>query len=404
MDDSGVLILGGGHGGAAVAAQLRQLSFRASVTLLADEPHYPYQRPPLSKDAGSTHIPQYIYPAQFYRDNNIDVRLASRAEQIDVVAKQVHTSGGARYRYGSLVIATGAAPRSLDVPGGTLKGIQALRTTEDRQSLSAAMACRGQLMVVGGGFVGLEIAALATELGCTVTVVEAGDHILSRVASPELATYLTQTHTASGVTIHCSRQVVGFLGEETVTGARLSDGSVVACDHVLVGIGATPRDGLAERAGIACDGGIIVDGACRTSATDVFAVGDCSNRHHDRLGGLRRLESIPSASEQAKIVAQTIVGNHRSAHGVPWFWSDQMNTKVKNVGVYSPGLDTVVVDPETCRDGERAYFHLDRAGSVIAVETVNSPRLFALGKRITERGGAVDRMAIEKVATNNFRL
>lgn len=396
VERRGVLIIGAGHGGSTVAAQLRQLHYDGAITLISDEPHYPYHRPPLSKEGESGDTIQLLFPEHFHHDNNIELMLDTRVESVDTTGKSVRTAAGAVYHYDALVFATGAAPRELPIAGASLRGVQTLRTFDDRCTMREAMARGCRFAIVGAGFVGLEVAALAQDSGCPTTVVEAAGQVLARVASPGLAAHLTQIHRDNGVTIVCSRQVVEFEGRNgQLTGVRLSDGTSVPCEHAVVGVGARPRDELGQAAGLACWDGVQVDADCRTSVDGVFAVGDCTRREHDLFAEPLRLESIPSALEQARVVAHAVVGTPRHAHAVPWFWSDQMATKVKNVGVYTPALETIVVDPATCREGERGFFHLDESGVVAAIETVNSPRLFAMGKQMVARGGRVERESIE---------
>lgn len=387
-----VVIVGAGHGGANAAALLRQHGFTGSVTLIGAEPSAPYQRPPLSKDflkqkvAGEDLL---IKPEHFYEEQEIGLVLGSEVEKVDLVSRRVHLSGAEPLDYDALVLATGASARRLDVPGIDLSGVCELRTRGDAEWLGAHLAPGSRVLVVGGGYVGLEVAASAQHLGAQVTVLEREERVLARVASPALAAWLTDHHNSQGTEIITSADVAEFVdrGNGTVGAVRLVDGREYSCDVALVGVGAVPRDELARQAGLVCDGGIVVDAEARTNDPSVFAVGDATRRPLHHYDGAHRLESIPSAVEQAKQATCAILGEAGPRPEVPWFWSDQFDVKLKIAGLLLD-VDTTVQrgDPTT---GKFALYHL-HGSRVVAVETVNSGPDFMAGKQFIDHRTTVD--------------
>ncbi|WP_067905126.1 NAD(P)/FAD-dependent oxidoreductase [Nocardia vaccinii] len=374
-----VIIVGAGQAGGTLVGLLRQVGFTGRVVMFGAEPVPPYYRPPLSKKYDSEDYVQWLRPESFYADNDIELRLAEPVVGIDRSARSVRTRSGHTVDYETLVLATGARPRPLPVPGSDLTGVLALRTLADAAELRTAVLAGARLAIVGGGYIGLEVAAAARARGCEVTVIEREKRILARVASPELSRILTESHRARGTHIITGADAGEVLGRDgRVRGVRLGDGSEIECDTVIVGIGAIPEDGLARDAGLDCMAGIVVDGAARTSDPNILAIGDVTHRMHDSLGAMVRLESIPSATEQAKQAAAVITGTAVPPHEVPWFWSDQFDLKMKMAGILTPGTDAVLRgDPaDSC-----SLFHLDAEGIVRCVETVNAAADFMAGKR-----------------------
>lgn len=392
-----VLIVGAGQAGGTLAGLLRQQRFPGRVILVGAESDPPYQRPPLSKKYDGEDYIQWLRPESFYADNDIELRLADPVVGIDRSARTASLRSGAVLPYGTLVFATGASPRSLPVPGADLPGVLALRTLTDAAALRSAVLADARLAIVGAGYVGLEVAAAARARGCEVTVIEREQRVLARVASPELSGILTDSHRARGTRILTGADVCAILGDDRVRGVRLGDGTEIDCDTVIVGIGAVPEDGLARAAGLECMAGIVVDAAARTSDPHILAIGDVTHRMHDGLGALVRLESIPSATEQARQAAAVITGAAVPPHEVPWFWSDQFDLKMKMAGVVTPGTEAVLRgDPGS---GSCALFHLDSEGIPHSVETVNAAADFMAGKKFIGGRTRLNRTALADTGT-----
>lgn len=386
---SPVVIVGAGHGGAALAALLRQSGFGGPVVIIGAEEHHPYHRPPLSKKFVGPELEQWIRPAEFYADNNIELRTGTTAVSIDRPGMRVHLSDGTSIAYSSLVLATGSTPRTLSVPGGDAEGVLTLRTLDDARLLGEAMNRRDRLAIIGGGYVGMEVAAVARSCDIPVTIIERERRVLARVASPQLSQRLTDYHDRHGTVIRVSAQVTRIRTTNgRVNGVELADGSVVEADTVLVGIGATPNDQLAHDSGLACDTGILVDSCGHTSDPSIFAIGDVARRPVAGADGLIRLESIPNATEQARQVSAAILGTAPPEAEVPWFWSDQFDIKMKIAGLISPG-SRVVARPGK-KPGSFALFHLTNGDTVCAVETANAPGDFIAGKRFIAQQSQVD--------------
>ncbi|WP_439031285.1 NAD(P)/FAD-dependent oxidoreductase [Gordonia terrae] len=379
--DRPIVIVGAGHGGTTLAALLRQSGFDRPVVMIGSEPHPPYHRPPLSKKFGGPQVCQPLRPPEFYADNAIELRTATTVTGIDRLDKYVQLSTGDRLAYSSLVLATGSTPRRLWVPGADTPGVLTLRTIENAGALGHALDRRAGLAIVGGGYVGMEVAAVARSRDVPVTIIEREDRVLARVASPELSRRLTDYHRSRGTHINVSAVATAIREREgRVGGVELDDGSLVEADTVLVGVGAVPNDRLAHDAGLACDTGVIVDECGRTSDPSVFAIGDVARRPVHGVDGLVRLESIPNATEQARQVAAVVVGEPPPDAEVPWFWSDQFDLKLKIAGLIAPG-SRVVTRPGT-KEGSFAIYHVAGDDTVCAVETANSPGDFIAGKKL----------------------
>jgi 3-phenylpropionate/trans-cinnamate dioxygenase ferredoxin reductase component len=386
-----VLVLGAGTAGGTFAALLRQAGYAGELVLLGAEPHLPYHRPPLSKRFAEP-LPgdeRWLREPGFYADQAIAVEVGEAAVGLDLAAHEVTTDRGRRLGWDVLVLATGARPRRLAVPGAHLDGVLTLRTLDDARRLRDEVAAGGALAVVGGGFVGLEVAAVARGRGVPVAVVEREERLLARVASPALASILAEHHTRRGSTVRTGVEVVALEGDHgRVTRLLLSDETTLAAEVVVVGVGAEPRDELAREAGLACapGGGVLVDAAARTSYDGVLAIGDVTVR--PRPGGdPMRLESIPSATEQAKQAVATVCGRAPAPLEVPWFWSDQFDLKVKTAGVLGAPYDTALRgDPGA---GSFALLH-HRDGVPLAVETANANADFMAGRRLLAGARPVD--------------
>lgn len=394
--DSRIVIIGAGHAGGALAAQLREYGHRGSLCVIGDEAHIPYQRPPLSKAVlkGAANIDSlFLKNAGFYEDHDIEVRTGQAVAAIDRTARQVELACGDTLPYDFLVLATGARPRQLTVPGAGLENILALRGIEDAQRLKDALQPGRRLAIVGGGYIGLEVAASARALGLEVTVIEREARLLARVASAPLAEFFERLHKQQGVQIIRNACLSHLEGDTRVAAAHLEDGRRIDCDVALVGVGAQPRDELARAAGLHCENGVVVDGDARTSDPAIFAIGDLSWRPLPVYGErMFRLESVPNALEQARQVACAIVGKPRPAAEVPWFWSDQYEVKLQIAGLsFDADRQVVRGDPD---QGKFAVYHL-RGDRVMAVEAASSPLDFIAGKQFILSQAAV---STEKLA------
>jgi 3-phenylpropionate/trans-cinnamate dioxygenase ferredoxin reductase component len=380
-DERRVVIVGAGHAGDSAAAFLRQMRFDGTIDLVGEEPVGPYHRPPLSKNFEGDEAEQPLKPAEHYVEQSISLRTSTCVCSIDLSRRRVACEDGAELDYDALVVATGSVNRRLDVPGADLAGVHQLRTVADARELKAATVPGCRMVIVGGGYIGLEVAAAAGREGIAVTVLEREARILSRVGSVELSEFLTRQHRRQGTEIQTGAQVAALQDDGTgrVGAAVLTDGSRVLCDSVLIGIGAHANDVLARDAGLVCDGGIVVDERGATSHEHVWAVGDVTRRPVVGHVGRHRLESIPSAVEQARQVAAAIAGGPPLKAEVPWFWSDQFDLKLQICGLLGDeDAITVRGDPA---EGRFALFHT--AGRrLVAVEAVNSPRDFMAGKSL----------------------
>ena len=390
--DAQVVIFGAGHAGGTLAALLRQYGFAGPITMIGEEPIPPYQRPPLSKawlkgeaDADSL----ALKPLEFYREQAIDFRPGKRALALDRGAKRVRLDDDSEVSYDILVLATGARPIALSLPGAELKGVMFLRTAADAERLKASIGPGKRLAVVGGGYIGLEVAASGRALGAEVVVLEKEARLLARVANPTLSAFFKGYHEARGVTFELGCSVVGFEGGGGhVAGVRLADGRVVACDAVVVGVGAHPNQEIAAEAGLECARGVVVDLAARTSDPNVFAIGDVTHRPMPIYDRMFRPESVPSALEQAKQAACAITGRPAPAPEAPWNWSDQYDIKLQIAGLPFDADEVVVRgDPASARF---AVFHL-KGDQLQSVEAINAPPEFMMGKQLIGNRKPVDK-------------
>ena len=386
-----VLIIGAGHAGGSAAVFLRQFGYAGDITLVGDEPYAPYQRPPLSKAwlKGEADFESLLLrPDSFYIQENITLKRGLRADRINRTDKTVAFRDGSVLPYETLILATGARARTFAAPGADLAGILSLRSAADADALKATLMPDAALAVIGGGYVGLEVAASATTLGCRAVVLEREAKLLARVASAPMAAFFQAYHQSRGVRIVTGVNVTGFVGEQgRVTGVALADGSILACDAALVGVGATPNVELARDAGLDCADGVVVDLATRTSDPAIHAIGDVANRPLPLYDRNFRLESVQNALEQAKQAACAITGRPAPAPEVPWFWSDQFDLKLQIAGLPFDADQLVLRgSPES---QPFAVFHL-REGRVLAVEAVNSPAEFMGGRLLIGRRSTVD--------------
>lgn len=397
-----VVVIGAGHAGGSAAAALRQGGWEGRITLIGEEPELPYQRPPLSKGwlKGEESAESLaLRSAKFYGEQQIDVRISTVATAIDPAGQTVCLASGERLAYDFLILATGSRNRPLPVEGPDLPGILELRTAAHANALQSALRPGKRLAVVGGGFIGLEVAASARKLGLEVAVIEREPRLLSRVVCAEVSAYFDRRHREEGVTLLLDTAVSGFASQNGhVSAVTLADGQEIPCDIALVGIGALPNQELAAAAGLECANGVVVDDSARTSDQHIFAIGDCANRPMPFYGGRMRLESVPNALEQAKQAAWAICGKPEPAPEVPWFWSDQFDIRLQIAGLPVDAAQTVL---RGSVDGGRfALFHLAKDNRVLSVEAVSFPQAMAIGKMLIGKRACVDpaRIADETVA------
>lgn len=382
----GVVIIGAGHGGSQVGFSLRQEGYDGPIHLVSDEPDLPYHKPPLSKAylKDVSQDVQILRAEKAYADARIELALGREVEAIDRQARAIRFTDGAMLPYDRLVIATGATNRKLALPGHDLAGLHSIRTRTDAAHLREAMQTAGDIVVIGGGFIGLEAAATFAALGKRVTVIELAPSILGRAVSSLVAAHVDAEYRKLGIRVLTATGIERLEGEAgKVKAVRLSDGSAIPADLVLVGIGATPNDALARDAGLACDNGIVVDATLATADPTIFAVGDVTNFPHAHAGRRVRLESVQNASDQAKHVAKTIMGKPDDYRETPWFWSDQGHMKLQMAGL-SFGADRHV---RTGALGEPAFSVYHYAGDrLLAVDSVNRPGDHMVARRLIAAG------------------
>ncbi|XBQ17019.1 MAG: FAD-dependent oxidoreductase [Oceanicaulis sp.] len=400
---SGVLIIGGGQAGLSAAAELRKRKYDGPVTILAAEPCPPYQRPPLSKGYLSGEVPLdriWLKPENFFEKSDITLRTGVRVQSIDRDAREAVAEDGERYSYDHLILATGGEARRPPIPGADLPGAHVLRTLAEADAFSKALDTAERLAVVGAGYIGLEIAASARKRGKEVVVFEAADRPMARTASSLLSGWFGAIHRGYGVDLRVGAPVNRIEGEDRVEAIRSGDEAVKA-DLVLLAAGLAPNCGLAEKAGLKCDDGIVVDARARTSDPNIYAVGDCARLPLARYGRSVRLESVQNAIDQAKAAAAEIAGAGEDYDPVPWFWSDQYELKLQIAGLIE-GADTLVRrgDPE---EGKFALFHF-RGETLIACEAVNCPPEYMAAQRMIAKGINPDpaKLRDQSVAMKDF--
>ena len=392
MEQADVVIVGAGHGGAQCAIALRQNGFTGTIAMIGREPEPPYERPPLSKEyfaREKTFDRLYIRPREFWEDKEVELVLNAEVTAVDPAAKKLTVSNGSTVTYGSLVWATGGDPRRLSCPGSDLAGIHFVRTRADCDQLMGEIdGGVKNIAVIGGGYIGLEAAAVLTKLGCQVTLLEALPRVLARVAGEELSAFYEAEHRAHGVDLRTGVAVEGFEGEGRVTGVKLGDGTVIPADAAIVGIGIVPAVGPLVAAGANGGNGVDIDEYCRTSLPDVYAIGDCATFACDFAGGtVMRVESVQNANDMATCVAKTICGDSKPYHAFPWFWSNQYDLRLQTAGI-SLGYDKTVVrgNPE---DRAFSVVYL-KGGKVVALDCVNMVKDYVQGRKLVEAGASPD--------------
>ncbi|MDB5713646.1 MAG: hypothetical protein JWO15_1043 [Sphingomonadales bacterium] len=387
-----VLIVGAGHAGAQAAIVLRQSKFQGTIALLGEGANPPYERPPLSKEymAGDKSFERIlIRPKHFWGDRQVDLLLGRRVAGIDAQAHNVTLSDGTQIRYGTMIWGTGGTPRPLPCPGAAADSIHAIRNREDVDAIMAKLDVISHVVVVGGGYIGLEAAAVLTKLGKKVTLLEALDRVLARVAGPDLSRFYEAEHRDSGVDLRTSAQVAEItVTDGKATGVVLTSGETIAADLLIVGIGIIPATGPLIAAGAAGSNGVDVDGYCRTSLPDIYAVGDCAAHANGFAAGARiRVESVQNANDQAKVAVMHLLGEGKKYDAVPWFWSNQYDLRLQTVGI-SSGHDQAILrgNPAT-RSFSIVYL---KDGKVIALDCVNATKDYVQGRAHVVAGSVID--------------
>ena len=382
-----VLIVGGGHAGAQAAIALRQAKFEGSIGILNAEPEYPYERPPLSKDylAGDKAFERImIRPPAFWTERDIDMLLGKRVETVDAAAYSVTTSSGDVVSFGKMIWATGGSPRWLQCPGGNLQGVHVVRTRAEVDAMVEQLDDVADVAIVGGGYIGLEAAAVLRKMGKKVTVLEAMDRVLARVAGEPLSRFYETEHRAHGVDVRLGVEVTAIQGDGHASGVQLADGEIIPAQMVIVGIGIIPAVGPLLTAGAAGGAGVDVDEYCRTSLPDIFAIGDCAAHANAFAGGaIMRVESVQNANDMANAVVKSIMGDLTSYHAVPWFWSNQYDLRLQTVGL-SVGYDATVVRGDPAMRAFSVIYL--KQGKVIALDCVNVTKDYVQGKALVVEG------------------
>lgn len=381
---SNVVVVGGGHAAGQLAASLRQLGFAEGVLIVGDEEHPLYQRPPLSKqylkdECGLDRV--YLRQQQFYASKDIHCISGKRVVEVDANTRFVVLDDGTEIGWDTLVFATGSSNRALDIPGTDIPGVHSLRSIADCDGLKAQFAQGGQTLIVGGGYIGLEVASSCRSLDIEATVIELLDRVLARVAIPEISDYFQDLHESNGVNIATSSIVRSIERDSNkiALSLTLANGQKLQAETVLIGVGIVPNVEVAQESGLSCSDGILVDEYCRTDHDRIFAIGDCTSQKSQLLGRRIRLESVPNAMEQARCAAATIAGTPTPNHSIPWFWSDQYDVKFQMAGFPTEG-EAMVVRGEF---GGKTFmnFHLAN-GQLVGASAVNSPGEFLVARRL----------------------
>lgn len=393
-----IVIVGAGQAAAQAVETLRRSGYNNSITVVGDEPHFPYRRPPLSKKylAGTIgHDRLLIHGADYYTGHSVDMRLGRRVLGIETREQRVRLDDESTIAYDALLLTTGSRAQRISIPGADLEGIHYVRTLADVDALRGACAPGRKLVVVGAGYVGMEVAATCSQLGLAVTILEVAERVMKRAVCHEVSSFYEAQHAARGIDIRCNTRVCAFIGHERsrhVRSVLCADGSEYHADLVVVGIGITPADELARAAGLSCLDGIAVDRHCQTSDPAIYAAGDCANQPSAGAGNRVRLESVDNAVEQAASAARNMLGERVVHEKVPWFWSDQFDLKLVIVGL-SAGHDAVIMRGSVAsRSFSMCYL---RNGELVAIDTINRPKDQMAARKLV---GARVRLSPDKLA------
>ncbi len=381
-----IAMVGAGQAALQTADNLRRSGFTGQLVMIGEEAYPAYQRPPLSKKYLAGELPlerMWIKPPAFYETQQIDLRLNVRVNAIHRDRQEIELSKGSPVRYDQLLLATGAAPRQSTAPGASLSGIHVLRSIEDTDRIRARLQSGSRVVIVGGGYMGLEVAATCRSLGCEVDVIEMGERVMNRVVAPVISDFFTSEHRRAGVRIHLSTTVSGFLSAPAdpsrVAAVLASDGTEYPADEVIVAMGVQPNIALAVAAGLDCENGIAIDETCRTSDSRIFAAGDCCSQFNPRAGKRIRLESVDNAFEQAKTVAANMLGTRTVHNKLPWFWSDQYDLKILIVGLNIDYDQVVLRGLPDSRSFSCAYL---KEGRLIALDCINNAKDYMAAKKV----------------------
>lgn len=402
MEQADIIIVGSGHGGASAAIALRQRGFTGSIALVGRERDLPYERPPLSKDylAGEKPFERIlIRKREFWEERDVALVQDRTVTTIDAQAHRIGFSGGEGMQYGTLIWAAGGDARRLDCPGSELAGIHSVRDRADVDALRAELeGSARRVVVIGGGYIGLEAAAVLTKLDCTVTVVESRDRVLARVSGEDLSRFYEREHRAAGVDLRLDAVVQDIVGEDDrITGVRLAGGELLPADVVIVGIGIVPAVGPLLLAGASGANGVDIDEFCRTTLPDIYAIGDCAAHANDFAGGqVIRLESVQNASDMATTAARAILGDDEPYRATPWFWSNQYDLKLQTVGLNHAHDNSVTRGDPASRSFSVVYL---RGGKVVALDCVNAIKDYVQGRKLVEAGAVIAPDALADAGT-----
>ncbi len=387
-----VVILGGGHGAGQCAASLRQHGWAGEIVIVGEEVAPPYQRPPLSKaylagDLAAERL--FVKPPAFYEKEEIDLKLGVRGLSIDCNGQAIKLSDGTDLPYSKLVLATGARVRELPIPGADLEGVGYVRTIADIDALRTRFQEGAKLVIVGAGYIGLEVAAVAAKHGLNVTVLEAADRVMARVTCPTVSEFFEKLHRDHGVDIKLNAAVDSFVGDhKTIEGVRMAGGELLPCDFAVVGVGITPNTEIASAAGLEVDDGIVVDAFTRTKDENIYAIGDCTRHPSEYFGAPLRLESVHNALEQAKTAAMAICGKAVPYNQAPWFWSDQYDVKLQTVGVCAGRHDAEIIRGDAA-EKKFSVFYM-RGNTLLAVDSINAPADHMIARRLIAANREID--------------
>jgi len=396
-----VVIVGAGHAAGQLVASLKQKKFAGQIVLVGDEKYLPYQRPPLSKKFLSGDLPTerlFVKPPAFYDDPQINLRLDTLITKIDRAGKILRTESGDDIPYDTLILALGSRVRQLPIEGADLDGVHYLRNIIDVDGIRSELENKKNAVIVGAGYIGLEVAAVTRQLGLDVTVVEMADRVMSRVVSPEISDFYQIEHTSHGVKLRLATGITAFRGENRIEAVETAEGELIPADFVVVGVGILPNTGLAIDAGLDVDDGIVVNDGCQTSDPNIYAVGDCTRHPNAIYDRQLRLESVHNALEQAKTAVSNICGDDAHYSEVPWFWSDQYDLKLQIAGL-STGYDDVIIRGNPA-DRSFACLYM-KNGMLIATDAVNSPKEFVQSKALIANRTKLDR---DQIANTEIQL
>lgn len=377
-----IVVIGSGQAAIQTVMSLKRNEFTGSIKVIGEEDHLPYQRPPLSKDfLLEEYKPERVSlkKKEFYEENGVDLILGKRAESIDTILKEITLSDENKIRYNQLIIATGSRVRKLNVPGSDKKGIYYLRDLDDANALKQRLKKNKKMVIVGAGYIGLEVASVAASLGVEVTVIEMANRVMNRTVDPIISSYYQKLHESHGVKIHLDNGLKAFEGGDSVNAVLCSDGLMLEADLVVIGAGVLPNQEIAIEAGLECNNGIMVNEFGETSTAHVYACGDCTNHPNKGLNTRLRLESVHNAMEQSKTVANTIMGNKEPYDQVPWFWSDQYDHKLQLVGISGDHDEVVMRGLES--EQKFLLFYLKNS-ELIAVNAINSSKEFLICRKL----------------------